>query len=414
VASVDVTRERAKAIQALETKAKALYEAGNDLQAAEAYDGAASLLERHAMAAPSRRIEQARKEKALRYRDYAKALRSGDIPKGESSATGEVTATRAGGKARAGKEDKEDEIHGVVTGLLHHSTMTWGQIGGLEETKREIKYALGVSLAKMPAGLQLARWRNMLFYGPPGTGKTLLAAATSSALKKTEHEKAVFFNVKVSSIMSKYFGESTKIVSELYGTARDMSPSVVFLDEFEALCGSRNEGDTGTERRILSTILSELDGLAEKGREDIFVLTVAATNRPWDLDPAVLSRFDKKVLIPLPDNDTREAILTIHTTGHGFELDPGCSLTDLVDLTEGLSGREIENLTKEVTNRMVAGENRDIPDLVDQGLDALRDYALKVRPLLFEDFERARTLVHPVTTPQEMQRYVDWRDAAEA
>ena len=68
-------------------------------------------------------------------------------------------------------------------------------------------------------------------------------------------------------MMSKYFGESTKIVSELYGTARDMSPAVVFLDEFASLCGSRNEGDTGTERRILSTILSELDGLSEKGRE---------------------------------------------------------------------------------------------------------------------------------------------------
>jgi AAA+ superfamily predicted ATPase len=435
--NVDLSRERAKAIEGLEAKAKEAYEAGNDAEAADLYERAAQLLLRQAESAASRKIEQARKAKAAKFREYATALRSGDIPKPEASATGEVTATQGaageegapkpGGRGAikrrtgppgpggggAGKDGKEgDEIHQAVTGLLHHSNITWDKIGGLDETKREIKYALGVSLAKKPAGIELATWRNVLFYGPPGTGKTLLAAATSRALKSTDREQAVFFNVKVSSIMSKYFGESTKIISELYGTARDMSPSVVFLDEFESLCGSRNEGDTGTERRILSTILSELDGLAEKGREDIYVLTIAATNRPWDLDPAVLSRFDKKVLIPLPDPQTRRAILEIHLSKKGFTL--LCELDELVELTEGLSGREIESLAKEVTNRMVSEENRAIPDLVDRGLDAVKEHAITVRPLGLEDFERGRRLVHPVTTAEQVQRYIDWRDAAEA
>jgi katanin p60 ATPase-containing subunit A1 len=424
--NVDLSRERAKAIEELERKAKEAYDAGNDGDAAELYERAAQLLLRQAESAASRKIEQARKAKAAKFREYATALRSGDIPKPETTAHGELTAPsgeaaaeRKGGpgtgrgratKGGAGKED--NEVHQAVTALLHHSGVTWDKIGGLDETKREVKYALGVSLAKKPPGLQLATWRNVLFYGPPGTGKTLLAAATSNALKTTEREQAVFFNVKVSSIMSKYFGESTKIVSELYGTARDMSPAVVFLDEFESLCGSRNEGDTGTERRILSTILSELDGLAEKGRENVYVLTIAATNRPWDLDPAVLSRFDKKVLIPLPDPDTRRAILDIHLSKKGFTLT--CGLDDLIELTCGLSGREIESLTKEVTNRMVSEENRAIPDLVDRGLDAVREHAITVRPLTIEDFQRARRLVHPVTTPEQVKRYVDWRDAAEA
>jgi katanin p60 ATPase-containing subunit A1 len=428
VAGVDLTRERVRAIEALEKKAKEHYDKGEDLAAAEAYERAAQLLERHAEGAPSRKIEQARKGKALKYLEYAKALRSGDIPKPEATASGEVTATtgeasddeRPGGrkgppgrKAPGGGKDKDaDEVHQAVTGLLHHSSITWDKIGGLDETKREIKYALGLSLAKKPDGLQLAAWRNMLFYGPPGTGKTLLAAATSRALTTADRDHAVFFNVKVSSIMSKYFGESTKIISELYGTARDMSPAVVFLDEFESLCGSRGEGDTGTERRILSTILSELDGLAEKGREDIYVLTIAATNRPWDLDPAVLSRFDKKILIPLPDPTTRRAILDIHVTKRGFKLDG--QLDDVLALSEGLSGRELESLVKEVTNRMVAEENKAIPDLVDRGLDAVRQHAIKTRPLVLADFERARRLVHPVTTPEQMKRYEEWRDTAEA
>lgn len=82
-------------------------------------------------------------------------------------------------------------------------------------------------------------------------------------------------------------------------------------------------------------------------------------------------------------------------------------------MTEGLSGREIESLSKEVTNRMVAEENAQIADLVDQGLDAVRDYAIKVRPLVLEDFERGRRQVHAVTSAEDMQRCVDWRDAAE-
>ena len=419
MASSDLNSERAKVITSLEAEAKEHYEANRDAEAANCYERAAGLLERHAESAPSRKIEGVRKAKALRFREYAKALKAGDVPRAEAGpGGGEATATKArprGGKRSGGDKDKDkdvDEVKGVVTGLLHHSDITWDKIGGLEATKREIKYALAVSLAQMPEGIELAGWRNILFYGPPGTGKTLLAAATSRSLKTSSEAPAVFFNVKVSSVMSKYFGESTKIVSELYGTARDMSPAVVFLDEFEALCGSRNDGDTGTERRILSTILSELDGLSEKGRDDIYVLTIAATNRPWDLDPAVLSRFDKKILIPLPDPITRRAILEIHLVKKGFELD--CDLDDVIELTEGLSGRELESLAKEVTNRMVSDANEELPRLVDQGLDAVRGYQIKVRPLTFDDFERARTQVQPVTSDQDMQRYFDWRDAAEA
>lgn len=417
--------ELRKAIEALVEQAEEAYQRHDDAGAADAYERAAALLERYAENAPSRKIELARKERAVSLVEKAKLLRSGDLARVDASDSGEVTTARNdvrtadrgdGGPTTGGaalrRDGKPDEIHEAVVALLHHSNITWDRIGGLEETKREIKYALGVSLARKPSGVQVASWRNMLFYGPPGTGKTLLAAATSCALKSVAAEKAVFFNVKVSSIMSKYFGESTKIVSELYGTARDMKTSVVFLDEFESLCGSRSEGDTGTERRILSTILSELDGLAEKGRDDIYVLTIAATNRPWDLDPAVLSRFDKKILIPLPDPETRRAILDIHLAKKGFQLD--CDPGALVELTEGLSGREIETLAKEVINRMVAAENQEIPELIDQGLDRIRGYAIRVRPLALAEFERARRQVNPVTSPRDMQRYIDWREAAES
>ena len=302
---IDLSGDRGRTIEALVRKAEELYQGGKDEQAARSYEQAAKLLAKHAESAPSRKLEVARKKRALKLREYAKALREG-LPQGGRGGPSGGGADEDS-RSTTQKEGGESEVNSAVSALLHSSSIEFDQIGGLAATKQEIKYALGVGLAKKPSGVTLESWRNWLFYGPPGTGKTLMAAATSNLLKATDQNSAVFFNVKVSSVMSKYFGESTKILSELYGKARDCSPSVIFLDEFESLCGSRDEGNSGAERRILSTILSELDGLSEKGRDDLFVLTIAATNRPWDLDPAVLSRFDKKILIPLPDPDTRRA-----------------------------------------------------------------------------------------------------------
>jgi SpoVK/Ycf46/Vps4 family AAA+-type ATPase len=398
-----------------ESQAEALYQKGDDQGAAALYEKLAQLYQRWANAAPPGPIEAVRKNKAIACRAKANTLRAGAAPpRVETSAKpgAEVQSTRPQASSRATPNEPKDEVQTAVSNLVHQSNVTWDKIGGLDDTKRDIKYALGVSLAQKPAGVQLATWRNILFFGPPGTGKTLLAAATSNALRSSAREQPFFFNVKVSSVMSKYFGESTKIISTLYDTARGCSPAVVFLDEFESLCGSREEGDTGTERRILSTILSELDGLAEKGREDVYVLTIAATNRPWDLDPAVLSRFDKKILIPLPDPQTRRAILDLHLVKKGFQ--PTCGLDSLVEMTDGLSGREIERFCKEVTNRMISEENKDIPGLLDKGVEELRRFTIKVRPLSKEDFDRGRKHVNPVTSPEEMRRYADWKEQSEA
>ena len=283
-------------------KAKSFTEAKDWAKAASAYEKAANLMSTWAEQAHGREAEERRKKMAIEYRQIAQRLRSGEGTTDSSIRPGESPPD----KEPAAKNGAGGEIKSIVSNLSHASKITWEDIGGLEETKNEIKFALGMTLAQHPAGVKIAAWTRILFYGPPGTGKTLLAAATSNAVKSTEGVPSVFYNVKVSSILSKYFGESSKIVSELYGTARDTSPSVVFLDEFESLAGQRDASDSGAERRILSTLLSELDGMDSKGRGDIYVLTIAATNRPWDLDSAVLSRFEKKILIPLPEERTRD------------------------------------------------------------------------------------------------------------
>ncbi|MBV8880150.1 MAG: ATP-binding protein, partial [Planctomycetaceae bacterium] len=207
-------------------KAKTFSEAKDWAKAASAYEKAANLMSMWAEQAHGRDAEERRKKMALQYRALAQKLRSGEIavetPAPVSDAPSEKESPVKNGGAGG-------EIRSIVSNLSHASKITWDDIGGLDDTKNEIKFALGMTLAQHPPGVKIAAWTRILFYGPPGTGKTLLAAATSNAVKSTEGVPSVFYNVKVSSILSKYFGESSKIVSELYGTARDTSPSVVFL-----------------------------------------------------------------------------------------------------------------------------------------------------------------------------------------
>ncbi len=388
------------------SRARSYTEAREYDKAAAAYEKAANLMSIFAEQAIGREAEERRKKKAIQFREMARKLRSGELaPDTPPPANG------APGPSPSAAPSPGGEIRSIVSNLMHASGITWDDIGGLDETKNEIKFALGMTLAQQPPGVKISAWTRILFYGPPGTGKTLLAAATSNAVRSTEGVPSVFYNVKVSSILSKYFGESSKILGELYGTARDTSPSVVFLDEFESLAGQRDSSDSGAERRILSTLLSELDGMDSKGRHDIYVLTIAATNRPWDLDPAVLSRFEKKVLIPLPDESTRDRILRIHIERKGFQTE--VPYEDLARLTDGYSGREIERFAKEVVTGMIEEENREIPSLVDRGLDAVKKHRLRVRPLGRADFEAAARLIHPQTTPEEMRKYYDWKERAE-
>lgn len=294
----------------------------------------------------------------------------------------------------------------IVTGfLLKNSGVNWEDIGGMDQTKHDLKYAMGLQLAKKPDGLKhLDIPSRILLHGPPGGGKTLLAAAAANMLD------AQFFNVKVSDLLSKYFGESTKLISALYTKARDVADSsvaLVFIDEIESLVADRDKSDFGPERRIISTILSELDGLAQKnGRSS--VITIAATNRPWDLDPAILSRMDLRIFVDWPDEKTREAIIRIHLEKRGHRLDTDVSYQDLAAMTEGLTGRDIQRICKRAILNVMASMNAGIPAKVDSG--EIRQYALKSRSFNKQDFTKVlgQAAMGPSNLAQERKRFEDW------
>jgi katanin p60 ATPase-containing subunit A1 len=399
--NIDLSSSLQKSLNEALQRAEQAYKKKEFIKAAEAYSASSRLMFRLAEYASDRQLELSRKQKAIQYREIATKLREQRAPEKEEPSTSPENSSSP--------EEQQAPLRQAVSQLIMTSQISWEQIGGLEETKKQIKLALAMSLATPPKDVLLPNFRNILFYGPPGTGKTLLAAATSNAIAFGDQKSSVFFNVKVSSLMSKYFGESTKIISELYGMARDTSPSVIFLDEFDALCGSRDSEDSGTERRILSTILAELDGLSEKGRADVYVMTIAATNRPWDIDSAILSRFDKKILIPLPDADTRQKILEILLLKRGFSLD--FPLKILVEKTAHFSGRELERFVKEGTSLMIAQENQKMIQWFEESVEKIRSYQIQVRPLALKDFELALKNVQPETKVEENNRYFEWKNA---
>jgi len=180
-------------------------------------------------------------------------------------------------------------------------------------------------------------WKGILLYGPPGTGKSYLAKAVATEAKST------FFSVSSSDLVSKWQGESERLVKQLFEMAREEKPSIVFIDEIDSLCGSRSEGENDSARRIKTEFLVQMQGV---GSNQDGVLVLGATNVPWELDPAMRRRFEKRIYIPLPDVDARETMLRIH-----FGDTPN-SLTDanwkiIAQRCEGSSGSDMSVVVRE-------------------------------------------------------------------
>jgi SpoVK/Ycf46/Vps4 family AAA+-type ATPase len=351
--------------------------------AAEAYRQAARMMTQYAACTTAPRARAARLARAQAHLEQA--AHAATTPPARPAETAPVA---------------EPDFQDWATALIYRSPVSWDDIGGLEETQRAIKAAYGLTLARKPQGVSLQGWRNLLFYGPPGTGKTLLAAATSNGLEAT------FFNVVVSQLLSKYFGESSRLISALYRAARSRAPAVIFLDEAEALALPRGEGESGAERRMLSTLLAELDGLEQK-RDERYVLTIAATNTPWLMDTAMLSRFEQKIYIPLPDAAARRAILRIQLERQGYQTQLGYD--ELVQRTPGYSGRELERLCRAAIHHMVERANPDLVGIVEQGRQAVEAYQMRIEPLTEDDFGPALAQVTPEIGPDQLARFDRWR-----
>jgi len=221
--------------------------------------------------------------------------------------------------------------------VIERPDVTYDDIGGLKEQIREIREAIELPLKKpdLFRAVGIEPPKGVLLYGPPGCGKTLLAKAVA------HHTNATFIKLVASELISKWIGESARLVREVFKFAKLKAPSIIFIDEIDAIAAKRLEVGTSGERevqRALMQLLAEIDGFDPLGNVKI----IAATNRPDILDPALLrpGRFDKLIEIPLPDDEGRFEIFKIHT--RKMNLAEDVDLRELALKTKNATGADIK------------------------------------------------------------------------
>lgn len=281
-----------------------------------------------------------------------------------------VTKTSPKGFVRVSNQTRLKVLEKFVDpGELKIPTITYDDIGGLKEEVSAIREMIEIPM-KHPEVFErigISPPKGVLLYGPPGTGKTLLAKALANELD------AYFKVINGPEIMSKFYGESEKHLREIFEEAQKNSPAIVFIDEIDSIAPNRDNVSGEAERRIVSQLLTLMDGL--KGRGNVVV--IAATNRPNSIDPALRrpGRFDREIAINPPTKEGRREILDVHTRGMPLvtkhsksdSKDSKMSDSDYVDLnriaevTYGFTGADLEVLTKEAAMKAL---KKYIPDLV--------------------------------------------------
>lgn len=258
-----------------------------------------------------------------------------DLAKECEGSRGQPGGPRAGARERESGEETRDASDWIVT---EKPDIGFDDIAGLEDVKQEIRLKMIYPQAhpELAKRYGIAVGGGVLLYGPPGTGKTMIAKAVAKELDAT------FFLISAAQILSKWVGEAEQNVRKLFDAAKERTPSVVFMDEVEAMVPKRGGDSSSVMQRVVPQILQEMEGFDRTG--DRALLFMGATNKPWMLDDAFLrpGRLDTKVYIGLPDAPARYKLLEIHLGDR--PLDEDVDLGELCDMLEGYSGADIKQI----------------------------------------------------------------------
>ncbi|MHA2249695.1 MAG: AAA family ATPase [Candidatus Kariarchaeaceae archaeon] len=291
-----------------------------------------------------------------------------------------------------GDDEEESEFDESLEGAIVSETpdITLDDVAGLADAKGALREAIVLPLMR-PDLFTGSRqpWRGILLHGPPGCGKTMIAKATAGDVEAT------FFNISAATLVSKWLGESEKLVKRLYEIAKEKQPSIIFIDEVDSLTQARGEGENDAMRRVKTQLLTSMEGLSSKKGDR--VVTVGATNIPWEIDSAFRRRFQRRIFVTLPDFEAREVIFKINSKG--IDLDPSINFVELGEMTEGYSGSDIANICREAVMTPI----RDLDNN-----DLIADVSIKARPVNHEDYLKALQNVKKSVSKDELQRFEKW------
>jgi len=289
----------------------------------------------------------------------------------------------------------EKMIEFIQSEILSSSPdVQWDDIAGLEFAKKTIKEIIIWPMLKPEffSGIRSPP-KGLLLFGPPGTGKTMIAKAIAS------QSKSMFFNISASSLMSKWIGESEKLVRTLFALASFYQPSVVFIDEIDSLLTSRSENENEASRRIKTEFLVQLDGAGTNINDRILI--IGATNRPQEIDDAFVRRLSKRLYIPLPNKVSRKQLIMRvlekeRKNNNKYEINEN-DIDDIVNRTKGYSGSDLINVCKEAAMMPI----RSIEDITNCQLEHLRGVNK-------QDFDEALTTVKPSINEKSIEQYMEW------
>jgi len=324
------------------------------------------------------------------------------------------------------KKKRKDALGDAI--LREKPNVKWSDVAGLENAKEALKEAviLPVRFPHLFVGKRKP-WKGILLFGPPGTGKSFLAKAVA-----TEANSSTFFSISSSALLSKWLGESEKLVKTLFDMARAERPSIVFIDEIDSLCSARSDNESESSRRVKTEFLVQMNGV---GNDAEGILVLAATNIPWALDSAIRRRFEKRIFIGLPEAPARTTMFKIHIGNTPNTITPE-QYKRLGEMTEGFSGSDISTLVrdaimqpirmvqtathfKRVTASSRADPNVMDPDMLqpcspgDPGamemswMDVPGDKLVEM-PVTFNDFVKSLRTARPTVSKDDIQRQLEW------